>query len=117
MLQNACVPCHDGRYRETQDLPEWKVPGHDGQDDAKRIELRVLFGCFCLKNIRRKEFLRVVCIEITERAAFFHARLRRFPHLAHLERFERAEFGFVLAQVCAEFLHELCAFDKGRLLP
>ena len=38
VLEDRGVPRRQGRRREAEDLPEGKIPGHDRQHDAERLE-------------------------------------------------------------------------------
>jgi hypothetical protein len=37
VLEHSRVPRHEGRCGEPEHLPEWKIPGHDRQDDTQGI--------------------------------------------------------------------------------
>ncbi len=44
MFENAGIACHQCRRGKAKDLPVGKVPGHQGQHDAKRLKRDVAIG-------------------------------------------------------------------------
>ena len=47
MLEQGDVAGHERGRDKAEDLPEWEVPGHNGQDDAERVPADVAVLVFC----------------------------------------------------------------------
>src|SRR5690606_36455378 len=72
VFQQTDVAGHERRRRKPEHLPERKIPGHHGQDDAKRVITYITFRRVRVYNLFRKERGGMCCIEFTGPRAFLH---------------------------------------------
>jgi hypothetical protein len=84
VLQDHRIPGHQDRSHASKDLPEWKVPGHDGKDRAERLILNA--GAVKLEFFIHEEGLAVFGIKVAVAGALLDFRKTLRDRLAHLQR-------------------------------
>ena len=117
MFEEGCVAGHESWRRETNDLPERKVPRHDREDDPERLESddappRVR------ANLLVGEVAGGVQREMlgAERA-FLDLGLRLVDRLSHLERRQARVPVGALSEERGERAHRDCSFRDGPVAP
>jgi hypothetical protein len=117
VLEDGAVARHQRRRRETEDLPEREVPGHDRQHDPDRLEGDEAPGGIRLHGLGREEGAGVVGVEVADPGALVDLRPTLAQGLAHLECHQiRVELGPV-PQGPPHRLQQLGALAEGRLTP
>ena len=71
MLKNDAIPSRKRRSCEAKQLPEWIIPRHDREHDAKRLKFNSACGRSTLDNLRCEISGRSFSIMITIVSAFF----------------------------------------------
>src|SRR5215475_6875875 len=114
MFQQTDVSCHQCRSSKTKNLPERKIPGHNGEDWAKRLKMNVTLFCIRIDSLVCKMMLCVVCIVSTSPRTFLSLTDSCFEGLAHFQGHQSAEFVFVTFKDFRGMTHHLCASGERR---
>ena len=117
MFEDGCVAGHESWRRETNDLPERKVPRHDGEDDPERLERddappRVRANLLVGKvagGVQREM--------LGAERAFLDLGLRLVDRLSHLERRQARVPVGALSEERGERAHRDCSFRDGPVAP
>ena len=83
MFQHQGISCHECGSHGAKDLPEWKIPRHDRQQHAKRLEENIAALEFRFDFGRGKEFARVFGKVIATEGALFQFGTGLVGWLAH----------------------------------
>src|SRR5207244_7378769 len=86
------------RGGEAEDLPEGKVPGHDGQDGPERVEADVAAARVGPAGLRGEELLGVLGVVLAAPGALLDLPLALRDRLSHLERHGAGVRGLLRAQ-------------------
>ena len=113
MFENADVAGHQRRGGKPKDLPERKIPRHDGEHDAHRLKGDPALAAFHTHGLVGKKFLGVLDIVIASGSALFRFRRCRLDRLAHLDRHQSAKLATFPVENPSGFAHACSAFGKG----
>src|SRR4051812_22540348 len=108
MFQQAYIPGHQRRRSESKDLPEGKVPRHDGQYRTNRLVTNEAARRIASDFFIGEKPFRIFRVVSATRCAFQSLRPGGFKRLAHFERHDaRKAIDFLLQNLG-------CAFDSTR---
>src|SRR5579884_1790523 len=99
MFKYGCIARHQCRGRETNDLPEGVVPGHQGQHNAERLERNVALSGTGLNVFIVEELLSIICVIVAVPGALLDFSLSLSDWFAHFQRSDLSQVGFVAAQM------------------
>ena len=115
VFQYAGIARHQRRRCKPEHLPERKVPRHDGEHDAQRLERDVGLRRLGLDHLRREMRLGVIGVVVAAERALLGFRDALLERLAHFERHQPRELFLPLAKNGRGFLHRPRAFGERRL--
>src|SRR5947209_3774034 len=117
VFQYRRIAGHQRRRGEAEDLPERKIPWHDRQDHAERLEGDERFRAAEIDLLPRQETPSVIGEIIASRRAFLDFGAPVGDRLAHLLRHQRGELILLAAQDSSGFLHHARALGIGAPAP
>ena len=117
VLQYAGISRHQRRRGEPEHLPERKVPRHDGEHDAERLERDVGFRRLGLHDLRREMRLGVLGVVVAAERALLGFRDALLERLPHFERHQPGELFLPLAEHGRGLLHRPRALGERRRPP
>src|SRR4051812_1329720 len=112
MLQQSNVPGHQRGRNKTKDLPERKIPWHDGEHRTNRLEIDKPFSALCRDLSRRENRFSVLYIIEASRRALLCFSNRGLDGLAHLDCHEASEPFFSFDEELARPLHLLSSINE-----
>jgi hypothetical protein len=98
-------------------MSERKIPGHDSEDRAKRIERHEGFRPVPLDRLPRQHALRMIGEVIAIQGAFLDLAEALGPGFSHLDRHELGEFLLAAPQTCGDGPHHHRTFTERRFAP
>ena len=72
MFKQTNIPCHQGRRRKPEDLPERKVPRHDREDGSERVITDIAPPGIRRYDLFAQKFLAVFSVETATACAFLN---------------------------------------------
>ena len=117
VLQNPRVPRHERRGGEAKDLPEGKVPRHDGEHRPQGIKSYVAAGCVGLPRLIRQKSLCVLRVVVTSPRTLLHFRFPLHDRFSHLEGHGPRIFLLPFPQDSGGFPHPFRALSEGTFTP
>ena len=118
VFQDGRVAGHEPWCRETEDLPEGEVPGHDCQHHAERIERDEALTGFGLHRLGRQKSLGVLRVVVAAGRAFLYLGNPVADRFAHLRRHEARILPSIPPQHLGRVAHEGEALgEAGRAPP
>jgi hypothetical protein len=105
VFEECYVARHERRSGEAEDLPEGKVPGHDGQNDADGIVAKIAVSMVAVDVLGSKDALGIFGVVAAASGALFYLSARGSEGLAHLGGDEGSQLFEIRLQQSGEAAH------------